>query len=160
MPLSCVLLPISDKEAPRFSPLSMTSAYSHVPTHEVDQDLESSDVSSALVGPAPDDGPDFLQLSQSPRLSVVAPATLPEGYEFEACIGTSRFMVTVPPGGVEEGQAFEIALPSAVVSAASLTVSRIPVGHWRDSLVGCFNYGPCHTHLWTAFCCGLCKSRD
>ena len=136
----------------------MTSAYSLVSASEHELDFESSsDLSSSLVEPARDGDGQMLPLQsrRSPRLSVMAPATLPEGYEFETRIGTSRIMVTVPPGGVEEGQMFDVPLPPAVTSAGSI---RIPVGHWRDSLLGCFNYGPCHPHLWTGLCCALCKS--
>ena len=45
----------------------------------------------------------------TPYLEVIAPATLPEGYEFEveAPDGTS-LKVHVPMGGVKEGQAFRV----------------------------------------------------
>ena len=134
----------------------MSSAYSHVPTSDLDLDLES-DMSMNLVGPAR--GGPTLQSTHVPLLSVIAPATLPEGYEFETIIGNSRYKVAVPPGGVEEGQKFEVPLPPAVVSSVSASIS-IPVGHWRDSLLGCFSHGPCHPHLWTGFCCGLGESND
>ncbi|GKY95643.1 hypothetical protein MPSEU_000525500 [Mayamaea pseudoterrestris] len=127
----------------------MSSAYSHLPNS--DFDLESDDLSMNLVGPSRD--APTLQSSHTPLLSVIAPATLPEGYEFETIVGNARYMVTVPPGGVEIGQKFEVPLPSRMVASAA-TIA-IPVGHWRDSLFGCFSHGPCHPHLWTGLCCGL-----
>jgi Cys-rich protein (TIGR01571 family) len=50
-------------------------------------------------------------------IRVVAPATLAEGYTFEVDIGGRAVRVTVPPGGVLEGETFEFALPSAAATA-------------------------------------------
>lgn len=43
---------------------------------------------------------------------VVAPATLEEGYSFEASIHNTSFLVVVPKGGVKEGQEFEVPYPT------------------------------------------------
>jgi len=91
-----------------------------------------------------------------PMIHVVAPATLPEGYEFEAAVGNGTIRVRVPPGGIEEGQRFEVRFPAEVESAVTGTV-RVPVGHWRDSLLNVFGYGVCHPHLWTGCFCHLRK---
>jgi hypothetical protein len=92
-------------------------------------------------------------------LEVVAPATLPEvstilnklifrryltnnyictyifqGYTFEAQVNRRTFMVTVPAGGVEEGQKFSVATVATVGSSVVLiSGSSISVGHWRVS---------------------------
>lgn len=124
----------------------MSAHYSHLSGDDLD--LEGDDLSLNLVGPARG-GP----VLQAPSLlSVVAPATLPEGYQLEATIGSSKYKVTVPMGGVEEGQTFQVPLPQQMANTMS-----IPVGHWRDALFGCWNYGPCHPHWWTGLCCTLCK---
>jgi hypothetical protein len=132
----------------------MSSAYSHLPNSDLDYLDDSADLSMNLVGPAR--GGPTLQSTHAPLLSVIAPATLQEGYEFETMIGNARYKVTVPLGGVEEGQKFEVPLPPQVVASSSNLIA-IPVGHWRDSLLGCFSHGPCHPHLWTGCCCGLCE---
>ena len=91
----------------------------------------------------------------TPYLEVIAPATLPEGYEFEveAPDGTS-LKVHVPMGGVKEGQAFRV--PFDVASSSShVPGNGIPTGHWRDGLCDCFKHGLCHQHLWSALCCRL-----
>ena len=87
-------------------------------------------------------------------MQVTAPATLPEGYVFETFLGERLVQVTVPPGGVEEGQVFTAPLPSDVESAVHNKI-QIPVGHWRDGLFcgNLCNYGVCHPHCWTACCC-------
>lgn len=90
-----------------------------------------------------------------PLVQVVAPATLPEGYEFEAQVGSSVIKVKVPPGGVEEGQKFEIPFETQHFTAAA--GPNVPVGHWRDGLFDIFRYGLCHPHCWTGCFCHLCK---
>ena len=90
-------------------------------------------------------------------VNVVAPATLPEGYVFDASIGGGRTIkATVPPGGIEEGQTFQVALPREVESIVTGKI-YIPVGHWRDGLMNIFGFGICHPHFWTACFCHLCK---
>jgi hypothetical protein len=93
-------------------------------------------------------------------VEVVAPASLPEGYQFQAQVAGGRTVtVTVPPGGIEQGQKFSVPLgpsgPSPLASATSQGTIHIPVGHWRDGLFDCFNYGACHPHCWTSACCHL-----
>jgi hypothetical protein len=98
-------------------------------------------------------------------VNVVAPATLPEGYQFDTVIdydNSQTIKVTVPPGGVTKGQAFSAPLTEALEAIATEIVSpgdylSIPVGHWRDDFCGCFNYGLCHPHCWTSHCCPLSK---
>lgn len=130
----------------------MSAQYSHIPLSEPDGESPDTSLTEQLVGPAP--GAPTLRSEVVPRLSVVAPATLPEGYEFDTTIGSASYRVKVPPGGVEEGQTFDVPLPSAIIRGTTVSV---PVGHWRDSLLGCFSHGPCHPHLWTGLLCGLCK---
>ena len=45
------------------------------------------------------------------KVRVVAPATLAEGYSFEAIVDGRMFIVMVPEGGVKEGQEFEVPYP-------------------------------------------------
>jgi len=88
----------------------------------------------------------------SPRttmVNVIAPATLPEGYTFEAIISDRTFTVTVPPGGVTEGQTFLAPLPPNEEDNGPRVV--VQTGRWKDGLLGCFNAGICHPHL----CCAL-----
>ena len=108
------------------------------------------------------------------QIQVVAPATLPEGYEFDAIVGNTTLKVKVPAGGVEKGQSFPVSVTPDILlrpttsSAGNVNIGMpgnigpsatisIPVGHWRDSLFHCFRYGPCHPHCWTSFCCSLRK---
>lgn len=85
-------------------------------------------------------------------MEVISPATLSEGYVFEAQVGDQTFSVTVPPGGVEGGQKFLVPLPDAISSVPKL---NIPVGHWKDGICNCFAYGPCHNHCLMAAICPL-----
>lgn len=107
-----------------------------------------------LVGPS---AGDVLPTASSvPMLQVVAPATLPEGYEFEAAVGESQTIkVKVPLGGVEAGQTFQVPFPQHFENMISGI--RVPVGHWRDGLCDCCAYGACHPHCWTSYLCPLCK---
>jgi len=86
-------------------------------------------------------------------IEVVAPATLSEGYKFDAKLGDNNFQVTVPPGGVEAGQKFMVPMPSSSLTETMMIPKvKVPVGQWRDGIFSCFNYGPFHNHcLMSAF---------
>jgi hypothetical protein len=86
-------------------------------------------------------------------VDVVAPATLPGGYKFEAEVDGHRFLATVPQGGVEQGETFSCEMRDL----DTLYVEEIPVGGWRDRLCDCFTHGVCHPVIWTSFFCPLCK---
>jgi len=92
-----------------------------------------------------------------PYLEVVAPATLPERYTFEADVNGQSFTVRVPTGGVEEGQKFNVPFPAGSdgYSGAAIPRASVPVGHWKDDLCACFRHGICHSVLWNACCCPL-----
>merc|ERR1719253_2203090 len=95
-----------------------------------------------------------------PYLEVVAPATLPEGYTFEAEAGGQPFTVRVPAGGVAEGQKFSVPFPAGAngYSGAAAPRASVPVGAWKDGLCDCFRHGLVHPVLWNACCCRL-RSR-
>ena len=151
-----------------------------------DNDIESSpqDMKESFL---PHQDPSSLPIAASrPMMEVVAPADLPEGYEFQVVVSGNNnddnsssllllssssssprtYQVRVPPGGVEQGQTFSVPYPNATATTTTTTTfatsastttttttSSIPVGHWRDSLCSCFQYGICHPHCWTSFCC-------
>ena len=153
-------------------------AYEPVQTTETTDDLHTS----FLVAPP---SPASLTVAAVPHIEVEAPSDLPEGYQFRVTVpGTTRaWMVTVPAGGVEKGQKWTVPLmdkpnefgenaDATTTTAAGLPYGNsssnphasqpapaihIPVGHWRDSLLGVFNYGLCHPHWWTAVTCAVCK---
>jgi hypothetical protein len=74
-----------------------------------------------------------------PICDVVAPSDLPGGYMFEAQLGTTKFLATVPPGGVVRGQRF--VSPMRMLETIQISV---PLGSWRDSAAECFNNGIFH----------------
>ena len=41
-------------------------------------------------------------------IRVQAPATLAEGYKFDVMVDDEPFTITIPPGGVVEGQEFDV----------------------------------------------------
>lgn len=109
---------------------------------------------------------------------VVAPATLPAGYTFEAQLGPSpdayddepdasknlaeaeggeggsrTFTVTVPEGGVKEGDTFLAPLPKLFDSGVDYKRIEAPTGRWKDGLFACGTYGWCHPALCCALCC-------
>lgn len=92
-----------------------------------------------------------------PYLEVVAPATLPEGYTFDAEANGHSFTVKVPVGGVEEGQKFSVPFPAGAngYSGSAIPRASVPVGHWKDGLCDCFRFGVIHPALWNACCCPL-----
>jgi Cys-rich protein (TIGR01571 family) len=81
-------------------------------------------------------------------VSVVAPSNLPEGYTLDAIVNGQSVKVTIPPGGVKEGQEF-----TAPVVSGTVPTHNIPRGSWRDGLCNCFAQGPCHPSLCLTFWC-------
>mmetsp|Transcript_373 Transcript_373/g.417 ORF Transcript_373/g.417 Transcript_373/m.417 type:complete len:310 (+) Transcript_373:142-1071(+) len=94
-----------------------------------------------------------------PMIEVVAPGTLPEGYTFEAEVGSQSVTVTVPQGGVEEGQKFTVPLQSKSENNATdmhaMATPRVnvPVGGWKDHWCNFFAFGCCHSVLCNAYWC-------
>ena len=89
-------------------------------------------------------------------VQVIAPATLSAGYTFEASYNSVTFPVTVPQGGVTEGQRFIVPFlpPTAVAKAVPMqSDAEIPTGAWRDSLWNCCAFGPCHSHFLNSWFC-------
>lgn len=90
------------------------------------------------------------------------------GYQFQAISNGVPFTVTVPPGGVKEGQTFSVPFPleDQVIVAESTPMmggkgdegddlDLMPHGAWKDGLCDCFKFGICHPSLWNACCCPL-----
>lgn len=89
-----------------------------------------------------------------PLIEIIAPATLPEDYEFPVTMNHQRYLVKVPMGGVEAGQKFSVPMTQMMVQQATTSV---PVGHWRDGLMDLFKHGIWHPHWITATACSLRK---
>jgi Cys-rich protein (TIGR01571 family) len=85
-----------------------------------------------------------------PLVDVVAPADLPGGYHFEAEIEGQRFLATVPPGGVQQGETF-----TCYMRELDSVAIDIPVGDWKDGLCNMCDLGWCHPVLWNALFCPL-----
>lgn len=130
---------------------SSAGSYAPVSLHE---DANAS-LQERLVGAPP---AQVSTAQATPMIQIVAPANLPEGYELPIQLGTTgttttttTATITIPPGGVEQGQTFAVPMPAA--SEYQPPAVHIPVGHWRDSLWDFFQYGPCHPHCWTSWLC-------
>ena len=96
-------------------------------------------------------------------MEIVAPATLMEGYQLQTQIGEQVMTVVIPPGGVEKGQTFSVPMPTQHQSQSQTPGVRsmnIPVGHWKDGMCDCMQYGCCHpsccVSLW---CCSLAAGQ-
>jgi len=106
-------------------------------------------------------------------VEVVAPANLPGNYRFSAETADGQtVMVTVPVGGVVQGDLIAVNIPTARVTDAVAVEAEailgdeeegllvqdyerndiIPTGAWRDDLCGCCNHGCCHPHLCMSAC--------
>jgi hypothetical protein len=104
-------------------------------------------------------------------IQVVAPATLPEGYELETEVISfteqqrQTIKVKVPVGGVEQGQSFfapMTVMGSLIPDVRTVETGavldhriEIPTGHWRDGFFDLFKYGVCHGHVVMSFLCPL-----
>lgn len=76
--------------------------------------LEESSLSPLeCIAVIPIDGPCDVPIAMAPQMvTVIAPATLLEGYSFLAQVDGMDFDVVVPPGGVLQGQAFQVPYPA------------------------------------------------
>ena len=95
--------------------------------------------------------------------TVFAPATLSAGYTFPARVDGIDFVVTVPEGGVVEGQAFQVPYPTTPASPSIeqpmlvaplelATPHPIPTGMWRNDICSCCEV--IHTGIfWQALFC-------
>jgi len=91
-----------------------------------------------------------------PSIEVVSPASLPEGYTFDAQMGETTLSVTVPKGGIEEGQKFSVPFPDGTASGnAFYNRINVPVGHWKDEICSVCRHGCCHPMYCNALCCPL-----
>jgi hypothetical protein len=99
------------------------------------------------------------------NIRVEAPSDLPGGYQMETEIDGRPIIVTVPKGGVLEGEVFT---PAAASLLSDIQLSQrggfgakddpfIPVGAWRDGFWDFCILGPCHVTIWNSCFCPLCK---
>eukprot|EP00581_Thalassiosira_minuscula_P013670 CAMPEP_0183727298 /NCGR_PEP_ID=MMETSP0737-20130205/25325_1 /TAXON_ID=385413 /ORGANISM="Thalassiosira miniscula, Strain CCMP1093" /LENGTH=290 /DNA_ID=CAMNT_0025958891 /DNA_START=40 /DNA_END=912 /DNA_ORIENTATION=+ len=135
-----------------------------IPTHEYTPVARAVPITGSGGGDNDGLGESFISMpadtpspEAQPYLEVVAPATLPEGYEFEAEANGQSFNVKVPVGGVEEGQKFSVPFPAGAdaYSGAAIPRASVPVGNWKDGVCDCFRLGLIHPVVWNAWCCPL-----
>eukprot|EP00584_Thalassiosira_punctigera_P022432 CAMPEP_0172560778 /NCGR_PEP_ID=MMETSP1067-20121228/90157_1 /TAXON_ID=265564 ORGANISM="Thalassiosira punctigera, Strain Tpunct2005C2" /NCGR_SAMPLE_ID=MMETSP1067 /ASSEMBLY_ACC=CAM_ASM_000444 /LENGTH=282 /DNA_ID=CAMNT_0013350649 /DNA_START=203 /DNA_END=1051 /DNA_ORIENTATION=- len=119
----------------------------HAPAAAPDND---SDIVATPINTIP-------SFESQPYLKIVAPATLPEGYTFNAEANGQSFRVKVPEGGVEKGQTFGVPFPAGADGYLGSTIPRVsvPVGEWKDGLCDCCQHGVFHPVFWNAWCCRL-----
>ena len=128
-----------------------------------DTEPESGDVE--IVASAKEE-----QLLDAPMVAVVAPSTLQAGYTFNAQVDGKDFVVTVPEGGVTEGQVFQVPYPSASVGTTTIASggafagtsagrgvlpqddSDVVKGMWRNNLLDCFEVF-CNGLFWMSLFC-------
>jgi len=95
-------------------------------------------------------------------LKVIAPATLDEGYSFDATVDGRTFRVKVPEGGVQAGEEF-VVRDSQEIVAASINDAQneedAPHGRWRTSIFSCFETLLTST-FWMAFLCPVIQTAQ
>jgi Cys-rich protein (TIGR01571 family) len=93
-------------------------------------------------------------------VNVMAPYTLPEGFQFEARIRDEIFTATVPRGGVTQGEVFATRMGDVYGDTGNAAQrTRVfkdmdaPPSRWRDELFDCFHHGLDHHFLWNSLLC-------
>jgi len=79
-------------------------------------------------------------VAEMPVCDVVAPSDLPGGYMFEAQLDGTKFLATVPPGGVIKGETF-----TSTMRELETIEIPVPLGAWRDGAMDCFTDGVFHS---------------
>jgi hypothetical protein len=176
---------IDDRPSDEFRASSNGLAYSSATDSARDGDLDgvstgplvqrnvNDNTVPLFSSPSPSNaGPALLSASGSiVVIQVVAPATLPEGYELETEVISfteqqrQTIKVKVPVGGVEQGQSFfapMTVMGSLIPDVRTVETGavldhriEIPTGHWRDGFFDLFKYGVCHGHVVMSFVCPL-----
>lgn len=83
-------------------------------------------------------------------VEVTAPSNMQEGFTFNAVHNGIPFAVTVPAGGVQEGDVIQVPFdPTNTGTATSV------IGRWKDDLFACTRHGVCHPSCLNACFCGL-----
>lgn len=83
-------------------------------------------------------------------VQVTAPSDLQEGYKLQVSVNGKDQEVTVPAGGVKEGQSFTAQVQEQ--AAGDEKIHNIPTGQWRDGLCDCLKHGCCHAMCWLGCC--------
>ena len=89
-------------------------------------------------------------------VSVTAPMTMRSGSTFVARLEGDNnrvFQVTVPDGGVVEGQEFCVFYPKEFLNSTVIP----PYGRWKDRVIDCFSLAFCHQTVWFTFLFPLSK---
>jgi Cys-rich protein (TIGR01571 family) len=112
------------------------------------------------------------RMSRTKTIRVVAPATLEAGFTFDVLLRGVPYTVTVPPGGVDQGQEFDIPYNADENDESSSTQTRTlegpsgsqddadsksdaigaPMGRWRYSLLACCDVLTQATFWMSIFC--------
>jgi Cys-rich protein (TIGR01571 family) len=120
----------------------------------------------ALAVPVDEDNQSPLSSSTSSNpttCTIIAPATLGPFYSFTANVDGIDFLVTVPEGGVTEGQAFQVPYPTTSNANPATAVivtntqqpqnpTNIPTGHWRNDICDCCEVISIGM-FWQGWCC-------
>lgn len=94
-------------------------------------------------------------------LKVIAPASLDEGYSFDATVDGRTFRVKVPEGGVVAGQEFAVHDSQEIIAATNETSDQndAPRGHWRKNIFSCIDTLFTET-FWIAFLCPVIQTAQ
>ena len=82
-------------------------------------------------------------------LKVTAPATLEEGYSFDATVDGRVFRITVPEGGVIAGEEFVVHNAQEVVVIEN--DASIVAGKWRNSIFLALAFSAKEPSGWRSF---------
>mmetsp|Transcript_23707 Transcript_23707/g.42770 ORF Transcript_23707/g.42770 Transcript_23707/m.42770 type:complete len:684 (-) Transcript_23707:2675-4726(-) len=132
------------------SPFANDTSYVLVEEGGAGLDGITHDQSNPTKSRVPSLSNDGHKLLSRTEVDVVAPADLPGGYTFEAQIGHTRFLATVPPGGVHRGEQF-----SCFMRELEKIQMSAPIMHWREGLFACMKHGICHPLLLNTIFCPL-----
>lgn len=93
---------------------------------------------------------DVVSFTPPMMVRVTAPSNLPAGYTFDAKVGGANqsMSVTVPEGGVSEGQVFLVPRPEGDMTK----LIQAPTGYWKDGLCNCMAHGCSATLCCAVFC--------
>jgi Cys-rich protein (TIGR01571 family) len=128
-----------------------TATYSQIDLEDKEQAVPQAHAVAVLGVP---------HVKAVPKVEVVAPADLAGGYQFTVDLNGRVLLVSVPDGGVSQGQSFQATVVSEVDhdrggphDSGRQAAGDVPVGGWRDGLCDCCSHGCCHPTCCLSFWC-------
>lgn len=149
LPSPSFLLPTQDSESKSIEN-SLTEPLLHPKSKKNDEEMLHPSVGHATHMTSAHTNMSTSISKRTKFVEVTAPMNMCGGSTFLAILEGNKnrvFEVTVPDGGVGEGQKFRVFYPKKFLNSTVIP----PYGRWKDGIFDCFKLAFCHQSVWFTF---------